>query len=121
MKTLHVLIVDTQNKLSAEYLHTYSPHKFQVENNVENAISRMQSIDYDLVVATTQLPDADLLLLRSMTSRQLPDAVLNVTEVRDNKALMRMANEVALQQSPRHERKVEVMDNTFELEGLRTD
>jgi hypothetical protein len=121
MKTLHVLAVDTQHNLSAEYLHKYSPHKFQVEDNVEAAISRMQSTDYDLVVAASELSDEDMLLLRSMTSRQLPDAVLNVTEKQDHRALMRMANEVALQQGSRSRRGVEVTDNVFEMEGLRTE
>ncbi|MGI6222057.1 MAG: hypothetical protein ACOYJG_00435 [Prevotella sp.] len=121
MKTLQVLVLDSASKLSAEYLFNYSPHKFQLVTDVESAIERMQSTDYNMVVVDSSLTDkSELELLRSMVTRQLPEALLTEVDSMDNKSLMRLVNQTAAKMKTESKKTVNVMDGTFELQGLRT-
>lgn len=121
MKTLHVLVLDSGRQLSAEYLFNHSPHKFQLVQDVESAIGRIQSTDYNLVVVTgKQQNETETTMLSTLVHRQLPEAqMVNVTELND-KSLMRLTNQTSLRMFPATRKNANVMDGTFELQGLRT-
>lgn len=119
MKTLNVLVIDTQGQLSAEYLHSYSPHKFQMAANAEEAIGRLQATDWDMVLTDGKMNEDDALLLRSMVIRQQQGATLSENVGMSERKLMRLANDEARRRS-HTSRRLRLSDNPFELSGMRT-
>lgn len=118
MRTLHVLVIDPAQRLSAEYLFRYSPHKFRLVADVEAAIGAIQSTDYNLIVVPEAV--ADDRLLQSMVRRQLPEATCVRTTDFDDRSMMRLANQTARAQRVQAVRRLNVVGDTFELPGLRT-
>lgn len=76
MKRLQVLAIGRVTDLSPQYLYQHSPHRYLLTETAEQAIERIQTVDFDLVVVDDTMAHEDVLRLQALLHRQLPEARL---------------------------------------------